>query len=115
MDIRNTHIQAVSVCNATGALFPVATQFRFARADRLEVDATAPPSALLQYTLTLSARSIDRTSQFFLNSEGRVPFAGNMSFDFRSAPRALTAALAPPEVLAQVVKDCQVCMPASRV
>eukprot|EP00903_Cladosiphon_okamuranus_P005906 g5840.t1 len=44
---------------------------------------------------------------FFMDPDGRVPFAGEMSFDFRSAPKALTAALAPPEALARVVKDCQ--------
>lgn len=55
-------------------------------------------------------RSVDSpsTSQFFVDPDGRVPFAGDVSFDFRSAPKALTAALAPPEVLARVVKDCQV-------
>ncbi|CAM9299037.1 unnamed protein product [Scytosiphon promiscuus] len=44
---------------------------------------------------------------FFLDPEGRVPFAGDVSFDFRSAPMALTAALSEPEVLARVVRDCQ--------
>eukprot|EP00752_Nemacystus_decipiens_P007142 g6395.t1 len=44
---------------------------------------------------------------FFLDPNGRVPFAGNVSFDFRSAPNALTAALAPPDVVEQVVKDCR--------
>lgn len=53
---------------------------------------------------------LHRHSQFFLDPDGRVPFAGEVSFDFRSAPKALTAALTPPEVLAQIVKDCQVCV-----
>lgn len=46
--------------------------------------------------------------QFFLDPEGRVPFAGKVAFGFRSAPRALAPALSEPGVLASVVADCQV-------
>ena len=50
----------------------------------------------------------DVIPQFFLDPEGRVPFAGEVSFGFRCAPRALASALSEPGVLARVVADCQV-------
>lgn len=46
--------------------------------------------------------------QFFLDSNGRVPFGGEVDFNFRSAPAALATALSCPETLASAIKDCQV-------
>ena len=49
-----------------------------------------------------------KCGQFFLDPDGRVPFAGEVSFDFRSAPEALASSLSKPGVLDRVIADCQV-------
>ena len=76
---------------------------------KIETDSglhNAPRAFLCSAAIWLSFNDV--IPQFFLDPEGRVPFAGNVSFDFRSAPTALSPALSEPGVLVRVVADCQV-------
>ncbi|CAM9251161.1 unnamed protein product [Choristocarpus tenellus] len=51
--------------------------------------------------------SDDEEDKFFLDPEGRVPFAGNVDFAFRSFPEAMASSMTEEETRSRVVADCQ--------